>query len=85
MAYKKSYKYRYLKVALTPAMFEEVTGWAEKAALPWGQFGGLCVQLGLKAFIRSYSPESLLSPADWVNVMKAAGVTGDEVKSEKLE
>lgn len=34
------------------------------------QFVGMIIQLGLKSFIRSYKPESLLSEKEWKTIME---------------
>lgn len=59
-----------IRCAVPPETNSEVDAWALKTGMTKAQFGGLIVQLGLKAFIRSYSPEDLLSPEAWSQIMK---------------
>lgn len=60
---------------------EEVDKYASLAGISKMQFVGILVQLGLNAWIRTYSPEKLLSSTDWeklIEMMENRQKTKDE-------
>lgn len=76
MAYEKPVVFR-VNGSVPLEINAEVDNYAALAGMSKSQFIGLLVQFGLKAWIRTYSPEKLFTAEDWKKIMKI----GEEVNS----
>jgi len=64
-------------------MNTEIESFARKFGMRKTSFISFLIILGLQAFKRTYAPESLLSPAQLVDIIKAAEEKGIDVKGLK--
>lgn len=69
MAYEKPKTFKVTGAVPLP-INEEIDRWAATAGMSKSQFVSVCIQLGLRSWIRSYAPESLLTPEEWAVIAK---------------
>lgn len=69
MAYEKPKTFKVTGAVPLPVN-DEIDRWAATAGMSKRQFVSVCIQLGLKTWIRTYAPERLLIPEEWAAVTK---------------
>lgn len=67
--YKKP-KATIVKGGIPEEVNDEINRVSGELSMRKTQFVGMIIQLGLKAFIRSYKPETLLGTKEWEAIMK---------------
>lgn len=68
-----------LYIRVTPELDKRFTDWAKRLGLTKSQFGNICIQAGFSAVIRAISPEEAFTPAQLVDILKAAEDRGMDV------
>ena len=69
MAYEKPKTFKVTGAVPLPVN-DEIDRWAATAGMSKRQFVSVCIQLGLKTWIRTYAPERLLIPEEWAAITK---------------